>query len=74
MGASYTLRLNDKQRFIFTGNVYNLFDTTYISDGKSSIFPGDAGSTGKMYKGIDTGNSVYFGFGRTWAASVSFRF
>ncbi len=27
-----------------------------------------------VWNGIDTSNQVYFGFGRTWSASVSFRF
>jgi len=31
-----------------------------------------AGST--TYKGIDTNNKVFFGAGRTWAASVAFNF
>lgn len=31
-------------------------------------------NSSNFYKGLDVSNSVYFGFGRTWAASVSFRF
>lgn len=27
-----------------------------------------------FYKGVDTSNQVYFGFGRTWAATLSFNF
>jgi len=27
-----------------------------------------------FYKGIDTSNTVYFGFGRTWSASISYKF
>jgi hypothetical protein len=27
-----------------------------------------------FYKGLDVSNNVYFGFGRTWAASLSYRF
>ena len=84
LGASYTLKMNNDDRVILSANVYNLFDTVYISDGKSSIFGDDKVSTavnaqtyeqaGQMYKGIATANSVYFGFGRTWAASISYRF
>ena len=74
LGLSYTFNLLNNNKLIVTGNVYNLFDTYYISDGKTSIFSGDAASTGKTYKGIDTANQVYFGFGRTWAASISYRF
>ena len=72
-GVSYTLPVG-KDRLIFTGNVYNAFDEVYISDGKSSIFSGTTGASNLQYKGIDTANLVYFGFGRTWAASISYRF
>lgn len=37
IGASYKIRLNDKQFFTLGANVYNLFDTTYISDGATNI-------------------------------------
>ena len=75
LGLSYKLRLRDnKHSFTFRGNVYNLFDTTYISESYTSVFAGDSDATGITYKGIDTGNKVYFGFGRTWAASVAFNF
>ncbi len=72
VGASYTFNLKNGNRLIITGNVYNLFDTTYISDLRSSVFVSD--KTKGTYKGLDTANSVYFGFGRTWAASLSYRF
>jgi len=90
LGVSYTFNLKNGHRLIITGNVYNLFDTTYISDLRSSVFTSDAPSTlkdgstntskqtyeqlGYVYKGLATGNSVYFGFGRTWAASISYKF
>ncbi|WP_299178992.1 TonB-dependent receptor [uncultured Chryseobacterium sp.] len=92
LGLSYTFNLKNGSRLIVTGNVYNLLDTTYISDGKSSIhikdqsdFKGSSTqtpqqqyeaylSTLKTWKGIDQSNSVFFGFGRTWAASLSYRF
>lgn len=90
LGLSYTFKLLNGNKLIVTGNVYNLFDTYYISDGKTSIFADDKPSTlrdgtkntqnltyeqlGYMYKGVATGNQVYFGFGRTWAASISYRF
>lgn len=102
LGLSYTWDFG-KNQLVFTGNVYNLFDATYISDGKSSIHKVTKGEYDALivdegqptevrkgiaatyptyeeylergtYKGLDTRNTVYFGFGRTWAASVSFRF
>lgn len=94
LGASYTFSLNNGHRLIITGNVYNLFDTIYISDLRSSVkktlsdFKTSTNTTeqaqallntynansANFYKGLDVSNNVYFGFGRTWAASVSYRF
>lgn len=92
VGASYKLRLkNESQYFTIGVNIYNLIDTTYISDASTNIFGNDTptkladGVTnnvgkktydelGMMYKGIATGNRAYFGFGRTWAATLSFNF
>lgn len=91
VGASYKLRLkNSKEYFTIGANVYNVLDTTYISDGRSNIKTTDAPSRlndgtsntqkltyeqlGYVYKGIATGNQVYFGAPRTWSASISFHF
>ena len=90
LGLSYTFTLNNNNKLVITGNIYNVFDTYYLSDGKSSIFTDEAPSKlrdgsnntqkltydqlGYTYKGIATGNQVYFGFGRTWSASISYRF
>lgn len=96
-GLSYEFRVKNGGRFIVTGNVYNLLDTTYISDGKSSnhikelsdfttTTTGGVTTTAEtkyqtylntpsnFYKGLETSNTVYFGFGRTWSASLSYRF
>ncbi len=72
LGANYTFRLNNGDSLVVGGNVYNLFDTVYISDGYSSIHVSD--STESTWKGIDVKNSVYFGAGTTWSASLSYRF
>lgn len=72
LGASYKLRLRERsQYFTFGVNVYNVIDTYYISDASTSIHATGASTT---YKGIDTKNRVFFGAGRTWAASVAFNF
>ena len=72
LGISYKLRLRERsQYFTFGANVYNVIDSYYISDASTSIHA-TAGST--TYKGIDTNNKVFFGAGRTWAASVAFNF
>jgi len=93
VGLSYGINLNNGHKIVLTGNVYNLLDTTYISDGKTSThvkdisdFTPTSTQTAQQqydayinnplnfYKGIDTSNQVYFGFGRTWAASISYKF
>lgn len=88
VGFSYKIRLqNEAQYFTIGANVYNLFDKIYISDSATSIFgtdkitannDPDKGKTyeeaGRMYNGIATANRAYFGFGTTWAATLSFNF
>ena len=55
----------------FRGNINNVLDTTYIAESNSNIH---ADSTSKTWNGVDTRNSVWFGFGRTWNASLKYRF
>lgn len=91
VGASYKIRLKNASQYFTVGvNVYNLFDTTYISDGATNIFGSDAPTNladgtkntnkltydqlGYTYKGIATANRVFFGFGRTWTANLAFNF
>lgn len=45
-----------------------------MSESDTNLFEGQYGATGTQYKGIDTGNRVFFGWGRTWNASVRFNF
>lgn len=98
LGISYRINLNNKQQyFTIRGNVYNLFDTTYIAESNTSTqikqlsdfatsTAGGVTTTAQQkydaymsnpknfYKGLDTSNQVFFGFGRTWAATLSFNF
>lgn len=82
LGLSYKLNIGNGQAFTFRGNVYNLFDTTYIAESETNIHASDTmrNSTqtyqqaGTTYKGIATANKVFFGYGRTWNASVTFSF
>ncbi|MET3034892.1 TonB-dependent receptor plug domain-containing protein [Chryseobacterium sp. NRRL B-14859] len=85
LGFSYKIRLKDSSQYFTIGaNVYNLFDTTYISDASTNVFTktSDQFTTAAqyeayqstLYKGIDPSNRVLFGFGRTWAANLSFNF
>jgi len=52
-------------------NINNLLDETYIAESNSNIHA-DADST--TWNGIDTRNSVWFGFGRTWNVSLKYKF
>lgn len=98
LGISYRIELNNKnQYFTIRGNVYNLFDTTYIAESNTSTHikqlsdftsttTGGVTTTAQQkydtyinnpanfYKGLDASNQVFFGFGRTWAATLSFNF
>ncbi len=85
VGASYKIKVKDtKQSFTIGANIYNLLDTTYIQDGSTNIKAkqaSDFATTAQyeayqatLYKGIDPSNRVYFGFGRTWSATLSYNF
>ena len=52
-------------------NVNNVFDTLYIAESNSNIHKSADSVT---WNGIDNRNSVWFGFGRTWNASLKYRF
>ena len=58
-------------KFTLRGNINNLLDATYIAESNSNIHA-TAGST--TWNGIDVRNSVWFGFGRTWNASLKYNF
>ncbi|WP_138431978.1 TonB-dependent receptor [Fodinibius saliphilus] len=52
-------------------NVNNLFNTTYIAESNTNIH---AESGDPTWNGIDKRNFVWFGFGRTWNASLKYEF
>jgi outer membrane receptor for ferrienterochelin and colicin len=52
-------------------NVNNVFDTTYIAESNSNIHASGSSTT---WNGIDVRNFVWFGFGRTWNASLKYNF
>ena len=53
-------------------NVNNLLNTTYIAESNTSIHESDDPT--ENWNGINTANSVWFGFGRTWNASLRYNF
>lgn len=80
VGAGYKLNFNNDSTLSFRVNVNNLFDTEYIAEASSSIYTDDIDpqvnptTTVSTYKGIDTRNQVWFGFGRTWNVSLKYQF
>ena len=73
LGISYRLKVGqEKDKTLnFRVNVNNLFYEVYLSDLRTvdTAGPGDA-----TYKGINVSNQGYFGWGRTWNASVRYNF
>jgi len=55
----------------FRVNVNNALNTTYIAESNTNIHATDASDT---WNGVDTRNFVWFGFGRTWNASLKYNF
>ena len=55
----------------FRVNVNNVFDNVYISEAETNIH---ADASSETWNGVDTRNSVWFGFGRTWNASLKYTF
>lgn len=72
-GISYRLLLGEGAHSLgLRLNVNNVFDELYISEADTNERPGDdpAGN----WNGINKGNRVYFGFGRTWNLSLRYHF
>jgi outer membrane cobalamin receptor len=52
-------------------NVNNLFDRVYLAESATNYH---AASGTRTYRGIDTRNKAFFGFGRTWNMSIRYSF
>jgi len=80
LGLSKRFNLKSGNTLGFRLNVNNVFDTEYIAEASTSTRVGDASpatnpsTTVGTYKGIDTRNFVWFGFGRTWNLSLRYKF
>jgi len=55
----------------FRVNINNALDETYIAESNTNIH---ADATSETWNGVDTRNSVWFGFGRTWNATLKYNF
>jgi hypothetical protein len=73
MGVSYKLNLGTtkSKSLDFRANVNNVLDRRYISELRTNI---QATNTSTLYRGIDVRNNGFFGWGRTWNASVRYNF
>ena len=75
VGLSYKLGIGNGQSFTFRGSIYNVLDTIYIAESRTNIHATEQDViNGNTYKGLHKNNQVYFGYGRTWSASLTFQF
>ncbi len=70
-GLSFREDFGKNQSITIRLNFDNILDQTYISESATNVFakPGD-----KTWKGVNTRNRVFFGWGRTWNLSATYRF
>jgi hypothetical protein len=85
-GFSYKMLVgrNKANSLNFRLNVNNVLDKTYIAESKTNIFADDNvssnaalgtyASNNRLYNGVADGNTVFFGFGRTWNFSLRYNF
>ncbi len=70
-GFSASATLENNKTLNFRLNINNVLDKLYISESETNNFAEEGDDT---FQGIATSNRVFFGLGRTWNASVSYRF
>ncbi len=70
-GLSFREEFGENQSITIRVNFDNILDKTYISESATNIFakPGD-----ETWDGINTRNRVFFGWGRSWNVSATYRF
>ena len=72
LGLTLSTKTNVGKSLSFRLNVNNVLDETYISDMRTNT-AADANEANN-WNGLNKKNQVYFGFGRTWNASISYKF
>lgn len=72
-GFSYKIFVDKKRgdSFNIRLNVNNVLDEVYISESRTNNF---TTPTSVNYNGVNVTNQVFFGFGRTWNASLRYNF
>lgn len=72
LGATFTVPMKGKQGLKLRANVYNVFDKVYIAESRTNR-AADA-NPDNNWNGINMANEVYFGYGTTWNASLTYSF
>ena len=72
LGFTLSTKTNVGKSLSFRFNVNNVLDETYISDMRTNMLLMQ--NAANNWNGINKNNQVYFGFGRTWNASISYKF
>ena len=72
-GLSYKMMVGkDKDQSVqLRFNMNNVFDEEYLAESATNYHAEDGDDT---YKGINTDNKVFFGFGRTWNFGIRYNF
>jgi len=70
-GAYYKFNFGGSNVISIAANLNNAFDTEYIAESLTNTFVG-AGDT--TFRGLNTSNKVFFGFGRTFNVSARYTF
>ena len=71
LGMSYQFDFKDNSDLKFRLNINNLGNTEYISESLTNNFV-EAGDD--TYRGINTNNKAFFGFGTTWNLTARYNF
>jgi len=71
LGMSYKFDFKDSSSLNFRLNINNLGNNVYIAESLTNNFVESGDSS---YKGINTNNKAFFGFGRTWNLTARYRF
>ncbi len=70
-GLTYNHPLDNGSLITFRANVNNVLDTEYIAESRTNIHI-EGGKP--RFNGLNRQNSVWWGFGRTWNASLKYSF
>ena len=71
LGMSYKFDFKDNSNLNFRLNINNVGNTEYIAESLTNNFVGNGDDS---YRGINTNNKAFFGFGTTWNLTARYRF